>query len=35
MDSDMIVSALAIGFVVGLLCGVALAWPYAVQEGRR
>lgn len=25
---------LAIGFVVGLLCGVALAWPYAMREGR-
>lgn len=30
----MIAGALAIGFVVGLLCGVALAWPYAWQEGR-
>lgn len=28
------IQALAIGFVVGLLCGVALAWPYAMQEGR-
>jgi hypothetical protein len=29
------IDALAIGFVFGLLCGVALAWPYAWQEGRR
>lgn len=23
-----------LGFVVGLLCGVYLAWDYAKQEGR-
>jgi hypothetical protein len=25
---------LAIGFVIGLLAGVGLAWPYAWREGR-
>lgn len=29
----MIAAALSIGFVVGLLAGVALAWPYAWREG--
>lgn len=30
----MIVAALSVGFVIGLLAGVALAWPYAWREGR-